>query len=417
MIPATTTRRGLITAALLAVFLCGAVLSAIHKDITQGFDELAHVSYVAQSQQDGVPNLTRLHLLDPHSFQFTAKPSYLNHPFPYYWFLGAIGPRLEGHPGAVLFFRLINVLLAAIGLAACLTMGSEDRLKFYAYAVPLLCIPFLVALAGAVNNDNAAFCGGAVACAALYRLVQDHRTRWLLLALLGVVIASWAKLTGLLLAGTVTAAVVAWLVWQRRSPPSWVAATAVGLVIAPAPYIAFVIIYGSPAPDTPAQHAMLVSGAVAAGWAGQPRLSFPHYVAFFVAQFFSQWAPVLTPRSGVQLAMLAIPVLTVAAAAVGTVLAAKRVVARQAQAVDVLLVACAVAFALTFAAHIGFSYQRHLATGWLMDAYPRYYLPIAPFVPLAALSAAGALAGRWRQAALVLLIISPLIFRFFAAPL
>ena len=38
----------------------------------------------------------------------------------------------------------------------------------------------------------------------------------------------------------------------------------------------------------------------------------------------------------------------------------------------------ALAVGATLAVHIGFSYQRHLETGWLRDAYPRYYLPLLP---------------------------------------
>jgi hypothetical protein len=43
------------------------------------------------------------------------------------------------------------------------------------------------------------------------------------------------------------------------------------------------------------------------------------------------------------------------------------------------------AIALTLAIHMAFSYQRHLQTGWMLDAYPRYYLPLIAVVPIAAL--------------------------------
>ncbi|MEJ2625366.1 MAG: hypothetical protein P8Z80_12720 [Pseudolabrys sp.] len=35
--------------------------------------------------------------------------------------------------------------------------------------------------------------------------------------------------------------------------------------------------------------------------------------------------------------------------------------------------------------------MRHLAYGWMMDAYPRYYLPLAALVPLVRLSLAAAI--------------------------
>ena len=62
---------------------------------------------------------------------------------------------------------------------------------------------------------------------------------------------------------------------------------------------------------------------------------------------------------------------------------------RRETALDVVVIAGALALALTFALHVRHSYADHLATGWLMEAYPRYYLPLAAIVPLAGLSLAG----------------------------
>jgi hypothetical protein len=85
---------------------------------------------------------------------------------------------------------------------------------------------------------------------------------------------------------------------------------------------------------------------------------------------------------------------------------------------DVVVVAGVVAIGVTFAIHVGFSYGRHLATGWLMDAYPRYYLPLAAIMPLAGLSLYGAIKEqRWRNVLLAFLIAGPVIFRIFGVPL
>ena len=68
--------------------------------------------------------------------------------------------------------------------------------------------------------------------------------------------------------------------------------------------------------------------------------------------------------------------------------------------------------------HIAFSYGRHLETGWLMDAYPRYYLPLIAIVPLACLSLADAI--DWpalRRALIAFLILGPILFRLFGGPL
>ena len=44
------------------------------------------------------------------------------------------------------------------------------------------------------------------------------------------------------------------------------------------------------------------------------------------------------------------------------------------------------AIGATLAVHVGFSYGRHLETGWLRDAYPRYYLPLLPVFAAACVS-------------------------------
>jgi hypothetical protein len=190
-----------------------------------------------------------------------------------------------------------------------------------------------------------------------------------------------------------------------------VSAALAALVVAALPYGQLTLAYGSPAPDTAAQHAALVAMSHYAGWDTAVRLSFPVYAARFVADFVEGWLP---PHDVLQVAALVLPVFAIAVAVAGTWLAARRVQARAASPDDVLAVACAVAFVCTFAVHIWFSYQRHLATGWLMDAYPRYYLPIAPFVPLAGLIAARAWPGR-RDTLLAALAVAPVLLRLASA--
>jgi hypothetical protein len=54
------------------------------------------------------------------------------------------------------------------------------------------------------------------------------------------------------------------------------------------------------------------------------------------------------------------------------------------------------------------------ATGWLMDAYPRYYLPLIAIVPLACLSFLAAIESpRWRNGLLAFLVTGPVIFPHF----
>ena len=419
--PATT--NFFVAAVILGLFVLSAGLSAERKGITAGFDEVAHASYVAHIQHSGDawPDLNSMRLIDPQSFQFTGDANYLNHPPPFYDLLAVLGPRLEGRPQALLAHRLIDIAIASLGFAALLGLGLVARFprhEFYAFAVPLACIPVLVPIAGAVNDDNLAFLGGAVATLGAWQLVATDRAGWLAVALFGLIAASWAKLTGLLLIGAMLGAVIAYLLWRQRLSWSALMPIALAFAFAAAPYIIYAVQYGSPTPQTPAQIALLQDGARTAGWADLPRKSFPAYIVYFVIAFVADWMPTLGDRNVLQYSMLAIPVAALGCALTGIALSLRRLWRRQDTALDVVVIAGTIALVATFAIHVTYSYGRHLATGWLMDAYPRYYLPLAAIVPLAGLSLLAAVeAPRWRAALLAFLIAGPAIFRVFGAPL
>jgi hypothetical protein len=419
--PATT--NFFVAAVILGLFVLSAALSAERKGITAGFDEVAHAAYVAHIQHtgDAWPDLKAMRLIDPQTFQFTAAANYLNHPPPFYDLLAALGPRLEGRPQALLAHRMIDIAIASLGFAALLGLGLAARFprhEFYAFAVPLACIPVLVPIAGAINNDNLAFLGGAVATLGAWQLVATDRAGWLAVALLGLIAASWAKLTGLLLTGAMLGAVIAYLLWRQRLRWSLLLPIALAFALAAAPYIIYAVQYGSPTPQTPAQIALLQDGARTAGWADLPRKSFPAYIVYFIIAFVADWMPALGERNVLQYSMLAIPVAALGCALAGIALSLRRLWRRQDTALDVVVVAGTMALLATFAIHVTYSYGRHVATGWLMDAYPRYYLPLAAIVPLAGLSLLAAVeAPRRRAALLAFLIAGPAIFRVFGAPL
>ena len=426
-IAARAPANALVATSILGLFMLAAVVSAARKDIAQGFDEIAQVSYVAQIQHSGeaAPELNALRLLDPRTFAFTQAANYLNHPPPFYALLARIGPTLEGHPQALFVHRLLDIGIAALGFAALLGIGLAarlPRLEFYAYAVPLGCIPVLVPLAGAVNNDNLAFCGGAIAMLGIWQLLASGREAWLALALLGVVAAGWAKLTGLLLGAGLVSGVIGYLLWRKRLTGLhawvWLAAVVLVFALAATPYLEYILRYGSPTPQTPAQIALIADGARAAGWSDLPRRSFPSYVVYFIGAFVADWMPTLGARNELNYAALVIPVETLCCALIGLAVSLRRLWRRQETALDVILAAGALAIGATFAIHVGYSYGRYAATGWLIDAYPRYYLPLIAIVPLACLSLLAAVeAPRWRNGLLAFLIAGPVIFRIFGAPL
>jgi hypothetical protein len=412
-----------ICAFVLLLFIVASTLSAFHKDVTRGFDEVAHASYVAHLQHSGEtwPAFADLRMLDPLSFRFTEEANYLDHPSPYYLLLARLGPTLEGHPGAILIHRLFNVALVAIGLAALMAIGliaKLPRLTLYAYIVPIACIPVLAPLAGAINNDNAAFAGGGIATLAAYQLLNTGSRTWLLAALAGVVIASWAKFTALLLVGGSVGGVLLWLVWRGRLPLRWIGLIAIAALVAIAPYVVLFTQYGSPTPETPGQIAMIKTGVLAVGWDGAARMTPASYALHFIWEFIQQWMPTLKPRNALNDAMLAIPVIAALCAFAGFVLAVRRIARGKADPFDIVVTAGMLAFAATFAVHIVFSYQLHLKFGWQTTAYPRYYLPLAAIFPLAALSLLEAIKQPAARATLLgFLIAGPVIFRLLGAPL
>jgi hypothetical protein len=407
----------------LLFFVVAATLSAVRKDVTQGFDEVAHASYVAYLQGSGetLPAFENMRMLDPSSFRFTGETNYLNHPAPYYVLLARLGPNLEGHPEAIHVHRLFNVALAAIGFAALMAIGfvaKLPRLTFYAYIVPLACVPVLVPLAGAISNDNAAWAGGGIATLAAFQLLVAGSRASLLAALGGVVLAAWAKFTGLLLAGGLVGGVLLWLLWRGRSQRQWIVPIVIAALLASAPYVALFVQYGSPTPKTPGQIAMIKTGVLSVGRDSAERLTLAAFAADFIAEFVREWMPTSKPRHALNYAALAIPITAALCAFAGILLAARRIADGKARPLDIVVAAGALAFAATFALHGIFSYRLHIEFGWQTTAYPRYYLPLAAVVPLAGLTLLGAIEQKSvRIVVLVFLIAGPVIFRLFGAPL
>src|ERR1700736_4742568 len=69
-------RRSWITASLIVVilFTLGAAGSALRKPVAQGFDEVAHISYIAYLQTTGQkwPRFAEMRMIDPTTFDFNA---------------------------------------------------------------------------------------------------------------------------------------------------------------------------------------------------------------------------------------------------------------------------------------------------------------------------------------------------------
>lgn len=416
----TRKRAAFVMAALLVVLVLAGSTRAIRKDILQGFDELAHASYVAQMQHSQALwlDLDSLRMLDPATLQPTAKPNYLNHPPFYYRVLAWLGPTIEGHPEALLTHRLINLTIVVLGFAALLLIplaGHWPEPDVAAYAVPLLFMPVLAPLAGSINNDNVAFTGGALALLAAFRLLAGGGKPWLWLLLAALILAAWSKLSGLLLVGGFAALLGLWMAYRRQLSGGELALIALAALVAAAPYLALIRFYGSAAPYTAALQATLLADSAQAGWADAPRLSLPAYGLHFAADFLRFWMPTLNDRNAFHHAMLLLPFAALVCAGGGLVVSLGRIIGRREAASDVVVAAGCGALAATFVLHLLVSYQRHVATGWLMDAYPRYYLPLAAIVPLACLSLISAAPPRMRKPLLGFCIVQPILFQMFGA--
>jgi hypothetical protein len=421
----TLRTRGLLVASVIIVllFIFGAAGSALRKPITQGFDEIAHVSYVAylQTTRPIWPHLEQMRMIDPNTFEFTSEANYLNHPPFYYWLIAALGPEIRAHSSTLTSLRLLNVALGALGVIGLLALAARmelQRLELYAFVAMTVATPVLAPLAGSVNNDNLAFAGGVFTTLGAYAYVASHRRSWLIISCCGMLVASTSKLTALLLGGGFLAALFVLMAMKQTTNRIDVAIVVVSLIAAAMPYIVFTLGYGSPAPNTPAHLSVMRNGADVAGWSSEPRMDAATYTIFFLKNFLMEWMPSLRPRNGLQLALLILPVAALALAAAGAAMSTRAIMADRGGPSASIVAAGMLAIVVTLAIHIVFSYQRHLQTGWMMDAYPRYYLPMIAIVPMAALTFTCAIRSpKTRAFLLSFLVAAPLIFELFAAPL
>jgi hypothetical protein len=238
-----------------------------------------------------------------------------------------------------------------------------------------------------------------------------------MVALGGVILASWAKFTALLLVGGLVGGVLLWMLWHGRLPSRWAGLIAIAALLAVAPYVALCVQYGSPTPRTPGQIALIKSGALAIGWDRAERMTPASYAAHFVSEFVVEWMPTLKQRNALNYAALTIPIMAALCAFGGFMVAVQRIAHEKAGPLDIVVAAGILAFAGTFLIHGVFSYELHTEFGWQTSAYPRYYVPLAAVVPLAGLSLLGAIQQPSARAMLlVFLTTGPVLFRILGTP-
>jgi hypothetical protein len=158
----------------------------------------------------------------------------------------------------------------------------------------------LAPLAGAVSNDNAAFAGGSIAT--LAASTSGHRKPFLVIG--RVIVASWAKFTGLLLAGALVGGVLLWLLWRGRLQFQWIGLIVIAALLAGAPYAGMFAQYDSPTPMTTGVITMIRTGAQAVGWDRAERLTPASMQHIIVSEFVLEWMPTLKPRNALNYASL-----------------------------------------------------------------------------------------------------------------
>lgn len=120
-------------------------------------DELAHISYVRDAAQAGLPDYAQGRIRD------SSQANYLTHPPLYYTTLGAAAAMADLEPFTDLVpLRAISAVFVACAFALWLLLGRElglGRGAPWLLALATAAVPMYGFLAGSVNNDTLAAVG------------------------------------------------------------------------------------------------------------------------------------------------------------------------------------------------------------------------------------------------------------------
>jgi hypothetical protein len=397
---------------LLLVFAALCSLFAILAPFPAGYDERAHYSYAVYLAEE--TELSRsfddMFLVDPAAHStWTNDRNYLNHPSFYYAALVLTAQMFDTADAISPFLlRLANVGLSVAALALALQIGlgadwpMPARLVF---GVMLATTPMLPILGGIVSNDNLAWFGGALACLGAYGLLSDGLSRGRLAMLAaGVALAGLAKLPAAMLCGifltTVLAALAVRVGWRTLADRRVLLALAF-CSLALLPYLWFWSEYGSPVPYTKGHAAILEQRMTEIPQWREQRHDLPGYAGHFVLSLLMFWPPTV-PRTTIEIALLVVPLGCFVLAMLGVMMAWRPPRNRCRTPIESLLLCGMIAVAVVMTIHFGFTFVRHLETGWLKGVYPRYYFPLLPLLA-AAVAIAVARVNSWTIASIAVI--------------
>ena len=349
------------------------LLAALMDRFPSSLDELQHLSFVRAmaARPRLLPDYDNLRVLAGPGGGFTDAPNYLNHPSPYYLLMAPLD-RLMG--GSILGLRLANLGLSLAAVAILLLAGFQVLRGWRERAVfagALVLFPKLGAVAGLINNDNAALLAVAVAVLGLVAWQREPTWRAALLLATGLTACGWTKLTVLLMIAFSVAIAEGLRLWRtRRLPQVRVRAIiAAGFVLAAIPSVANLATYG---------RLLHHSDVFTVPMAERADLGFAQYVWLFLRYMGEKWAA-LEPTDLIQrLGLFLVVGLAATAVFVGL-----REPANEGDEPDEaagwrVAVAMILATLPVLAIHIYFGWRTFREDGFLEMAQMRYYYGLWP---------------------------------------
>ena len=349
------------------------LLAALMDRFPSSLDELQHLSFIRAmgARPRLLPDYDGLRVLSGPAGGFTNAPNYLNHPSPYYLLMGPFD-RIVG--GSILGLRLANLGLSLAAVAILLAAGFQvlkgwrERAVF---AAGLVLFPKLGAVAGLINNDNAALFAVAVAVLGLVAWHRGPSARSALILGLGVALCGWTKLTVLLMVAisVVTAEGLRLRRTLKLEDPAAYAILVAGFALAAIPSLANLAVYG---------RLLHHADTFTVPMAERAHLGLGQYVWLFLGYMAEKWAA-LEPTDLIQRLGLAL-VIGLAALAVWLGLRQPEAGQRDADEAAGWRVASAMILATlpVLAIHIYFGWRTFREDGFLEMAQMRYYYGLWP---------------------------------------
>jgi len=326
-------------------------------------DEHGHLSYTLHliNTHRWCPDFSQFPMVDVATNKALHTPNYINHPPMFYWFMKLAHVAIPSlHP---IQFRLFSLALSLLAMWLYTRFGTRLGLSVGGSILYAL-FPFMLYLQlqmGFYSNDAMALLGGVITnYASLHWLKGERPHRSIFWMGAGVLLAS-VKLTALLLVGLYALFCLGLRAQQVRVLPRRFFLFGVFIAaISAAPFVYFLLTFGSPAPTTLGQLAQLK----ACLHCNHAPMEFFAWLGFFISQFANQLS---VPEATF------FPILAYAAALLALFWPRMN---QPSSPMRAMAIASAAATLITLGIHATFSWQRYHEYGWIFDSLVRYYLPL-----------------------------------------